>query len=153
MIWTDAGFVPFKVYEIGKNHTTLKINGGGIDLCFNRDMYADLPDDLRRIFLAAQQPLGGFVAHRSGIAFHDKALGICQANGVKFLDLVAGERDKMVAAAQPVLAEWAAAREADGKPGKALLAAIEKLKAKYAGAGNDEMARIVLEQPVGTLVD
>ena len=153
VIWTDAGFVPFKVYEIGKNHTTLKINGGGIDLCFNPKMFADLPEDLRAVFLTLQQPLGAFVAEQSGIAFHQKALGIYKQNGVNFLQLDAGERDRMVAASQPVLAAWADAREKDGKPGKALLAEIEKLKAKYADTSDEEMMRIVLDNPVPDLVD
>lgn len=54
VIWTGAGFVPYKIYEIGKHYTSLKINAPGIDICFNRDMYRKLPADLRRIFLAAQ---------------------------------------------------------------------------------------------------
>lgn len=153
VIWTDAGFVPFKVYEIGKNHTTLKINGGGIDLCFNPKMYADLPEDLRSVFLALQQPLGAYVAEQSGISFHEKALGIYKQNGVNFLQLDPGERDKMVAASQPVLTAWAEAREKDGKPGKALLAAIEKLKVKYANTSDEEMMRIVLNDPVPKLVN
>ena len=153
VIWTDAGFVPFKVYEIGKNHTSLRINGGGIDICFNPKMYADLPDDLRTVFLALQQPLGAYVAEQSGIAFHQKALGIYKQNGVEFLQLDAGEREKMIAANQPVLEAWAEEREKDGKAGRALLVEIEKLKAKYANTSNEEMMRIVLNNPVPNLVD
>lgn len=104
VIWTGAGFVPYKIYEIGKHHTSLKIDASGIDICFNRDMYRKLPADLRRIFLAAQPPLGGLVAHRTGIAFHRKALSIYESQGVNFLELAAGERVKMITAARPVLA-------------------------------------------------
>lgn len=153
VIWTDAGFVPFKIYEIGKNHTDLNINGGGIDVCFNRERIADLPDDLEQIFMAAQQPLGGFVAHRTGIAFAQKARGIYEENGVSFLELDAGERERMIAANQPVLKAWADARAEEDKDGAGLLEAISKLRAKYADTSDDEMMRIILEEPVSGLVD
>lgn len=153
VIWTDAGFVPFKIFEIGKNHTNLNINAGGIDVCFNRERIADLPDDLEKIFMAAQQPLGGFVAHRTGIDFAEKARGIYKENGVSFLELAPGERDRMIAANAPVLEAWAAERAADGKDGAGLLDAIGKLRTKYADTSDDEMMRIILEEPVSGLVD
>lgn len=59
----------------------------------------------------------------------------------------------MITAARPVLAAWAAARESEGKAGNALLAAIEKRKAKYANVGNAEMMAIMLDDPVEGLVD
>ena len=153
VIWTDAGFVPFKIYEIGKNHTNLNINGGGIDVCFNRERIADLPDDLEQIFMAAQQPLGGFVAHRTGIAFAEKARGIYKENGVSFLELDPGERDRMIAANKPVLKAWADARAKEGKDGAGMLDAIAALRAKYSNTSDDEMMRIILEEPVSGLVD
>lgn len=152
VMWTDAGFVPFKIYEIAKSRTSLDLNSPGIDICFNRDMYADLPADLQKPFLAMQQALGGYVAHRTGIEFQKKALGIYKESGVEFLELDSGERSKMIEAANTAVDAWASELEGDGKPARAMLAKINELKTKYADTSDDEMMRIIIEDQVPGLV-
>lgn len=152
VMWTDAGFVPFKIYEIAKTRTSLDLNSPGIDICFNRDMYADLPADLQKPFLAMQQALGGFVAQRTGIEFQKKALGIYKESGVEFLELDPGERTRMVEAANVAVDAWAAKLESDGKPARALLAKIAELKAQYADTSDEEMMRIIIDDQVPNLV-
>lgn len=152
VIWTDAGFVPFKIFEIAKYRTSLDINGGGIDICINRKTIADLPDDLRAPFLKMQQALGGLVAHRTGTQFQKKALGIYQQNGVEFLDLSDAERKEMQAAAQVSVDAWAEGLEKDGKPARALLAAIAERKAKYANTSDTDMMRMIIDDQVSGLI-
>ena len=40
VFWVDAGFVPFKLHEVAKYHTSLSLNGGGAWTCYNTEAVA-----------------------------------------------------------------------------------------------------------------
>ena len=152
VIWVDAGFVPFKIYELAKFHTTIGFSSTSIDTCYNRDMYADLPADLQGAFSAYQQFAVAALAQRTGVDFRSRAFDIYQENGVEFITLADDELARWNDVAQPVVADWIAAREAAGQEGAALVAAIEELKAEYASVSDEEMLRILMEEPVPALL-
>lgn len=152
VIWVDAGFVPFKIFELLKYHTTLGIASTSIDTCFNQDTFDDLPGDLKTTFYRFQQLQVAAVVQRTGIDFRKKAFDIYRANGVEFIELEAAEMDRFRAVAKPVVEEWIAAREAEGLPGRQLIDDIERLKAKYASMSDEDLLRLILEEPVQGLV-
>ena len=152
VIWTDGGFVPFKIYEKFKYRTTLGIVSPTMDTCINKAAFDKLPDDLKKTFYNFQQYTAAALVKRTSIDFSKKAAEIYKKNGVEIITLSAAERARFKAAAQPVINEWIAAREKQGKPGRALIADIEVLKAKYAGKSDEEMLKLMLEHPVQGII-
>ncbi len=152
VIWVDAGFVPFKIFELAKYHTTLGLTSTSIDTCINQSTFEKLPPDLQEAFYNFQQSSVATIVQRTGLDFHQTALGIYEANGVEFIQLSGDEMRRWKAAAKPVVEEWIAARESDGKPGRQLIDDIEKLKAKYADVSDEEMLRLIMLEPVAGLV-
>ena len=89
---------------------------------------------------------------RTGDDFHQKALGIYKENGVEFIQLSDEEKKRWKAVAKPVVDEWIAARESAGQPGRQLIDDIDRLKAKYANVSDEEMLRMIMQEPVQGLV-
>ncbi len=152
VIWVDAGFVPFKIFELAKYHTTLGLTSTGIDTCFNQGTFDKLPQDLKEAFYDFQQASVGTIVQRTGADFHQAALGIYEANGVEFIQLSDEEKLRWQAVAKPVVEEWIAERESAGQPGRQLIADIESLKAKYASVSDEDMLRMIMQEPVQGLV-
>jgi TRAP-type C4-dicarboxylate transport system substrate-binding protein len=152
VIWTDGGFVPYKIYEIFKYRTTLDIVSPTMDTCLNRKSFDGLPADLKTALYNFQQYTAAAVAQRTVVDFHKKALGVYKENGVELITLPAAELERGKAMAKPVIDEWIAAREKEGKPGRALIEDIAKLKAKYAAMSDEQMLKLMLEQPVKGII-
>ena len=152
VIWTDGGFVPYKIYEAFKYRTTLGIVSPTMDTCFNPATFDGLPVDLKTAFYNFQQYTAAAVAQRTVVDFHKKALAVYKEHGVELITLKDSELLRWKAAAKPVVDEWIAARERDGQPGRAFIAEVERLKAKYANMSDDEMLKLLLEHPVKGIV-
>lgn len=148
VIWTDGGFVPYKIYEVFKYRTTLGIVSPTMDTCINPKAFDGLPGDLKTAFYNFQQYTAAAVVQRTVVDFHKKALAVYKANGVELITLKDSEMLRWKAAAKPVVDAWVAAREKDGQPGRAFLADVERLKAKYAATSDEEMLKLLLEHPV-----
>ncbi len=152
VIWTDGGFVPFKIYEKFKYRTTLGIVSPTMDTCINKAAFDGLPKDLKTAFYNFQQYTAAALVKRTAIDFSKKAAAIYKKYGVEQITLSEAEKARFKATAQPVIDEWIAAREKEGKPGRALVADIERLKAKYATVSDDDMLKLLLEQPVQGII-
>ena len=153
VLWVDPGFVPFKIYELAKYHTTLNISAQHIDTCINQEAFDSLPRDLKQTFYGFQQRMAYAVAKRVGVDFRAKALEIYKKNGVEMITLPPEEIDRWKAAMKPVLDQWADKYEAEGLPARELLADIERLTKKYNAMGGDEIFKLIVEQPVPGIID
>ena len=152
VIWTDGGFVPYKIYEIFKYRTTLGIVSPTMDTCLNRKAFDGLPADLKTALYNFQQYTAAAVAQRTVVDFHKKAVEIYKQQGVELITLQKAEIERGKATAKPVVDEWIAAREKEGKPGRAFIADVERLKAKYATMSDEAMLKLMLEQPVKGII-
>lgn len=152
VIWTDGGFVPFKIYESFKYRTTLGIVAPTMDTCFNKGSFAALPGDLKTAFYNFQQYTAAALVQRTVLDFQKKAAKIYAKNGVEIITLSKKEQARWKATAKPVVEAWVAAREAEGKPARAMMADVERLKAKYADKTDAEMLKLMLEHPVPGIV-
>lgn len=148
VIWTDGGFVPYKIYELAKEHTTLGLYAASIDTCYSKATLEKLPAPLRAPFVGMHQLMAALVTQRTAVDFAAKARGVYEENKVVFHKVAPAELARMKAAVKPVIEKWVADQEAAGKPARKLLARIEELKAKYAGMSNERMQRLIVEQPV-----
>ncbi|UCD78816.1 MAG: TRAP transporter substrate-binding protein DctP [Desulfobacterales bacterium] len=153
VLWVDPGFVPYKIYELAKYHTTLNISAQHIDTCINKEAFDALPRDLKNTFYNFQQRMAYAVAKRVGVDFRAKAMEIYKENGVEMITLPPEELARWKAAMRPVLEQWADKYEAQGLPARELLADIEKLTQKYNTMNGDEIFKLIVEKPVPGIID
>jgi len=152
VIWVDPGFVPFKIYELAKYHTSLGLTAQHIDTCINRKAYQDLPAALKPTFAHFQQLMGHAVSQGIGVDFRAQAKDIYRQNGVTLITLSPEEKAAWVNALKPVQDKWVAEQKAAGVPADQLLADIRRLEAKYRNATPDELFKLTVEQPVSGLL-
>lgn len=152
VIWVDPGFVPYKIHELAKYHTSLGLTAQHIDTCINRDAYAALPEELKPVFGQFQQRIAHAVSQRLGVDFRAEALKTYQEAGVELITLTEAEKALWVQALQPVLDDWIAAREAEGLPARQMIDDIRALEAKYQGLDADAVFSLTVEQPVAGLL-
>ncbi|MBX3532340.1 MAG: TRAP transporter substrate-binding protein DctP [Rhizobiaceae bacterium] len=148
VIWVDAGFIPYKVFEVAKYHTTTALTGGGITHCYNRDWFAGLAPDVQASFYAHQEPLGQALAKITGNDFHINAAKTYADNGVEMITLAPEEMARWREKLQPVVAQWIEDNEKEGRPARQLIADIEELAKKYGSMSPDELMGLALNEPV-----
>ena len=148
LFWVDSGYIPYKIYEVAKYHTTLGLSGAGIHHCYNPAWFNKLSPDLQKAFYSQQEPLGMAMTKITQIDYSKTAKATYKEKGVEMITLPPAElqrfRDKMA----PVVTQWAADLEKDGLPAKALLADIRRLTEKYNAMSPDELMKLSTESPV-----
>jgi len=152
VLWVDPGFVPYKIYELAKYHTTLGLSAQKIDTCINTKSFAALPKDLKQTFYEYQQRMAFAVAKRIGVDFRKDAQKMYEQNKVEMIKLAPEEMARWRAALKPLVDKWAAKHEADG-PTKALLVDIERLTAKYNGMSDEQLFKLIIQEPVKGIID
>lgn len=152
VLWVDPGFVPYKIYELAKYHTTLGLSAQKIDTCINTKSFAALPKDLRQTFYEYQQRMAFAIAKRIGVDFRQDAQKTYEQNKVEMIKLAPDEMARWKAALKPLVDKWAAKHETDG-PTKALLADIERLTVKYNGMSDEQLFKLIVEDPVKGIID
>jgi len=152
VLWVDPGFVPYKIYELAKYHTTLGLSAQKIDTCINPKSFAALPKDLKQTFYDYQQRMAFAIAKRIGVDFRKDAQKTYEQNKVEMIKLAPEELARWKATLKPLVDKWAARHEADG-PTRALLADIERLTAKYNGMSDEQLFKLIVEEPVKGIID
>jgi len=152
VIWVDSGFLPYKIYEVAKFHTTVGLSSGGIPTCINRDFFGKLPTDLKQAFYRFQQLTAMGLADKVFVQFGTDARKKYQEAGVELIALPPEELARWQTAIEPILEDWIKAQEAAGRPARQMIKDIEALKTKYAALSNDELMRIAIEDPVPGII-
>ena len=147
VFWVDAGFVPFKLHEVAKFHTSLSLNGGGAWTCYNTEAVAKLPPDINQIFTRGLEPFAMQSVKVSGVEFAAKALDAYKAANVEMIKLTPAELKRFKDKLQPVVDAWADELEKDKLPARALLRDIQTLSAKYQSMTPDELMKLSIENP------
>jgi TRAP-type C4-dicarboxylate transport system substrate-binding protein len=148
VIWVDPGFVPFKIYELAKFHTSLGLTAQHIDTCINEDAYANLPDGLKPIFTQFQQNVAHAISQRLGVDFRADALKTYTDNGVELITLTDAEKQAWRDTLQPLLDTWIETQEAAGLPARELIEDIRRLEAEYGDLSADQIFEITVTEPV-----
>ena len=148
MFWVDAGFIPYKIFEVAKFHTSIGITGFAINTCYNKDFYDKLPADLKDLFYNTQEPLAMAATKVSMFDFNKTALATYKERGVEMITLAPAELQRWRDFSAPTVEKWAADLEKDGQPAKALLADLKRLAEKYGRMSPDELMKLSVESPV-----
>lgn len=152
VIWVDPGFVPYKIHELAKYHTSLGLTAQHIDTCINRDAWAGLPEGLKPVFGQFQQNIAHAVSQRLGVDFRDEALATYREAGVELIEPTPEEMAAWHAALAPVLEAWIEAREAEGLPARKMVEDIRALEAKYDGLDAEALFELTVTEPVAGLL-
>jgi len=152
VIWVDPGFVPYKIYELAKYHTSLGLTAQHIDTCINREAYEGLPADLKPVFGQFQQNIAHAVSQRLGVEFREQALKTYKDNGVELIELNDEEKQAWRDALQPLLDKWIEEREGEGLPARALIDDIRRLAEQYGDASAEEIFEVTVKTPVQGLL-
>jgi len=148
MFWVDAGFIPYKIFEVARHHTAVGITGFTINHCYSRAFYEKLPADLKEVFYRTQEPMAMAATKVSMIDFNRTAINTYKERGVELITLAPAELQRWRDMAAPTVDKWAADLEKEGQPARALLADIKRLSEKYGRMSADELMRLAVEDPV-----
>lgn len=148
VFWADLGFVPYRLYEVAKYHTTLGLTGGGAWTCYNKDAIKSLPADLQQVFVQGLEPFAMAAVKATQIDFSKTARDAYSSHGVEMITLPKEEQLKLQRAVAPVQERWVESLVKEGLPAKQLLDDIRKLNARYQGMSPDELMRLSIEHPV-----
>lgn len=148
MFWVDAGFIPYKIFEIAKFHTTVGLAGFSINHCYSREFFDKLPADLKEVFYNTQEPMAMAATRISMLDFNKTALATYKERGVELITLPAAEQQRWRDLAAPTVEKWAADLERDGQPARALLGDLRRLVDKYQRMSPDELMKLAAESPV-----
>ena len=148
MFWVDAGFIPYKIFELAKYHTTVGITGFAINLCYNKEFADKLPADLKDLFYNAQEPISMAATKVSMLDFNKTAVATYKEKGVELIILAPAELQRWRDFSAPTVEKWAADLEKEGQPAKALLADIKRLSEKYGRMSPDELMKLSVDSPV-----
>lgn len=148
LFWVDAGFIPYKIFEVAKYHTTLKLTGAGIHHCYNKEWFDKLGPDLQKAFYNQQEPLGQAISKITQLDFGRTAKDTYKEKGVELITLSPTEHKRFRDRLSPVVDKWAADLEKEGMPARALLADIKRLSDKYSAMTPDQLMKLAIENPV-----
>mgnify|MGYP000892112291 CR=1 FL=1 len=150
MFWVDAGFVPYKIFEVAKFHTTVGLTGLAINHCYGRDFAAKLPPDLREMFADAQEAMAMAGTKVTMVDFNKTALATYKERGVELITLPPAELQRWRERSAVVLDQWVADLEKEGQPARALLADFRRLAERYNGMTPEQLMRLSIDNPVRT---
>lgn len=151
MIWVDGGFIPYKIHEVAKFHTTVGMTGLTINLCYSTEFYDKLPADLKDVFYRTQEPLTMAATQLAMVDFARTARATYREKGVELITLAPSELARWRTLAAPLVDKWAADLDKEGQPARALLADIRRLSDKYGAMSSDELMKLSIESPVAGL--
>lgn len=151
IIWTDLGFIPFKIYEQAKYYTNIQASSPTVESCINKRSFKSLPDPAKPLFANAQQWMNVSIVQR-GEVFSEQAQNVYRAKGVEEQVLTKDEFAAWQSVYSGMLDKWLANCDAAKKDCRALLADIKTVTKKYEGYSDQDLYKLMLEQPVEHII-
>jgi len=151
VIWSDMGFVPFKIYEQAKYYTDINIASGTIETCINKRSFKKLAKPLKQAVYDTQQKIMLALVEKN-VMFAEKALSLYEAKGVEVIKLSSGQRKVWNDAFKQVKQNWLTQCKSSGKDCQGLLSDIERLANKYGDMSDEAIAQSLIEKPVAGII-
>lgn len=151
VIWSDMGFVPFKIYEQAKFYTDINISTATIETCINKKSFKKLAAPLKRAVYEMQQKLMLGLVDKN-VTFSSQAIEIYKSKGVEVIQLTPDERHVWRSVFSEVKQSWLKKCAASGKDCKGLLDDIERLTEQYQSMTNSELVQSIIDKPVQGMI-
>jgi len=152
VIWTDMGFVPFKIYEQAKFYTDINISIATIETCINKRSFKKLAAPLKQAVYDTQQKLMLGLVDKN-VVFSKHALEMYKEKGVELIQLTPEERLVWTATFTEVKQDWLEKCEKSGKDCKGLLKDIDRLTEQYKGMSDSALVQSMIDKPVQGIIE
>lgn len=130
--WSIA--LAIRTIDVAKYHTENTLHGPTLVMAMNKDSYAKLPADLKKVIDANS---GGWLAKEFGTRWNNddkRGRAKAQSLGHPIVTLSETEEARWRKASQPVYEDWIKEMDAKGLPGRQMVEDAERLVAKYKAA-------------------
>lgn len=128
--WTDS-FGAYRIYEVSKYATVgISLSGFACFSAVSRDAWNRMPEELRALLPQVREQ--GMQTYYDAYAEGDKKWLPIFEKKLEVVHFPPAERDKMIAAAKPLWAEWAAEQDRQGLKGSEILRFTQEQVAKFA---------------------
>lgn len=151
VIWSDLGFIPFKIYEQAKYYTNIQAASPTLESCFNRRAFKSLPKAIKPLMAHSQQLMTVDMVLR-GEQFTADAEGVYSAKGVEEQKLRPEETQAWQNVYSGMLDKWLVKCDAAKKDCRGLVKDIKALTEKYEGYSDEALLKLTLEQPVEGII-
>jgi TRAP-type C4-dicarboxylate transport system substrate-binding protein len=148
----DAGIVSYRVHEVGKYLTEVKINCPANSWAFNKKTFDKLPPEIKRFIYNMQRRLSQM--YGEGYDREDEiSREIIVKSGVKPIILPPAELARWKAAVEPLWDEFITENEALGLPARQLVKDLRGLSQKYSTWTQEQLMKEVMEHPMPGIID
>lgn len=148
----NTGAVAYRVSELAKSMTELKLNNPSNAWAFNRKTWESLPKPVQRYMYGMMRRLSmmyGIEFDRQDVLSRQKFVEA----GMQIQVLPPAEMARWKAAVEPLWQEFIDENEAAGRPARALVADLRRLSEKYSTWTNEQLMQSVIEEPVKGIID
>jgi len=152
VIWSDMGFMPFKIYEQARYYTDINISTATIETCINKRSFKKLAAPLKQAVYDAQQNLMLGLVDKN-VVFSNQALEMYKEKGVEVILLTPEERLVWTSAFTEVKQDWLEKCEDSGKDCKGLLEDIDRLTEQYKGMSDSALVKSMIDQPAQGIIE
>ncbi|MCG8614473.1 MAG: TRAP transporter substrate-binding protein DctP [Pseudomonadales bacterium] len=151
VIWSDLGFIPFKIFEHAKYYTPINVSIGTIETCINRKSFKKLSPELQTTFAEFQQKAVLPIVSKE-VSFTENAKVIYTENKVEYLNLTDTEKSAWETAFEPIREDWLDECEEEGKQCRKMVQEIRNLRQKYATLTDEELIDLIVNHPVAGIM-
>lgn len=148
----NTGAVAYRVSELAKSMTEVKLNNPSNSWAFNRKTWESLPKPVQRYMYDMMRRLSmmyGIEFDRQDVLSRQKFVEA----GMQIQVLPPAELARWKAAVEPLWQKFIDENEAAGRPARALVADLRRLSDKYSTWTNEQLMQSVLDEPVKGIDD
>ena len=153
VIFYDTGAVSYRVHELAKYETELKLSTPANSWAFNRKTFDNLPPEVKRFMYNMMRRLsqmyGTQYDYQDALVRKQDIL----AKGIEVIKLPPKEMAKWKAAVESLWEEFIKENEAKGLPARELVKDLRARAQKYSTWTTDQLMKEVIENPVHGIID
>ncbi len=146
----DAGTISYRLHEIAKYLTEVKLNTPANALALNRKFFDNLPPEVKRFMYNMMRRL----TQIAGNAYDNEdilARKVITDQGIEVIKLPPQEVERWKAAVEPLYEEFI--KENEGLPARELVKEMRALSQKYSSWTQDQLMKDVMERPIRGIID
>ena len=146
----DAGTVSYRLHEIAKYLTEVKLNTPANALALNRKFFDNLPPEVKRFMYKMMRRL----SQVAGNAYDSEDIinrKVIIDRGIEIIKLPPREIERWNGAVEPLYEEFI--KENEGLPARELVKEMRDLSRKYSSWTQEQLMKEVMERPVRGIID
>jgi TRAP-type C4-dicarboxylate transport system substrate-binding protein len=149
----DTGAVSYRVHELTKYETELKLDTPANSWAFNRKTFDNLPPEIKRFIYNMHRRLSQMYGIQYDYQDTLSRKNEIAAQGIEVIKLPPQEMERWKAAVEPLWEEFIKENEAKGLPARELVKDLRARAQKYASWTPEQLMKEVTEHPVPGIID